>query len=281
MYMRPAAPRTIGGVLDDAIRLYRASFSHAWPLSLVSSLLSAIVGSYATLSSGALQAQALILSRSSGVNATVLAGNLARIQRVERSPAVWGSYLLLLLIWLAFQAAIVRRQDAVAEGREDSFGEALGYGVRHLPELVIGAVVFLLAIIVGFMLLVIPGIWVWGGLELWLVALCAEDLGPFAALGRSWKLIERHWWHTSTTIFIAGVIIWVLSFVGGLLAAVLTVAFRGDATLVLAISQLLGAAINVFTAPMLIAVMLSLFYDLKLRREGGDLAARVNRLQTT
>ena len=38
MYTRPTAPRAIGGVIDDAIRLYRASFRSCWPIALLSSI---------------------------------------------------------------------------------------------------------------------------------------------------------------------------------------------------------------------------------------------------
>src|SRR6185312_2273186 len=40
MYTRPTAPRSIGGVLDDAIRLYRAAFSRCWVLALGGGVLS-------------------------------------------------------------------------------------------------------------------------------------------------------------------------------------------------------------------------------------------------
>ena len=41
MYVQPAAPRPIGGVIDDAIKLYRASFRTCWPIALIASVVSA------------------------------------------------------------------------------------------------------------------------------------------------------------------------------------------------------------------------------------------------
>jgi hypothetical protein len=281
MYTRPAVPRSIGGVLDDAIRLYRASFPRVWPLSLICALLWAAVAVYATWSMGPLEVQSLsIRGASAATSAAAMAATFARFQRLEHSPALWGAYLLMMLIWLVFRAAIIRRQDAVAEDRQDSLGEALGYGVRHLPEIVVAAIVFCIVISVGFIVFIVPGLWLWGSLQLWLVALCAEDLGPFAALSRSWKLIERHWWRTSSALFVAFVIVWVIGLAEGLMVGLLSAAMRTETALVLAFSQLLGALLSVFTTPLITVVMLAIFYDLRLRREGGDLAARVNTLQT-
>ena len=41
MYVQPSAPRDIGGVIDDAIKLYRASFRTCWPIALIASVISA------------------------------------------------------------------------------------------------------------------------------------------------------------------------------------------------------------------------------------------------
>ena len=33
MYVKPTTPRSIGGILDDAIKLYRDAFAKSWPLA--------------------------------------------------------------------------------------------------------------------------------------------------------------------------------------------------------------------------------------------------------
>jgi hypothetical protein len=279
MYSRPAAPRSIGGVLDDAIRLYRASFVRCWPLSLAGAILVGLATLYSTMQMASLQIGVLRnVTPGAAPNMAAIATSMARLQRMWHSPLLWLSYLVVMAIWLVFRAAIMRRQDAVATNRDDSIGEAVGYAVRRLPEIIIAGIVFLIAITVGSLLFVIPGIWLWGALQLWLVALCLEDLGPFKALGRSWRLIDRHWWRTSTTVGVAVVIIFVLSLVEGVVVSAIGVALRADPAVVLAVSQLLAAVLSIFTMPMLTVAMLAIFYDLRLRREGGDLAARVSSL---
>src|SRR6202000_3204766 len=39
MYTQPTGPRSIGGVLDDGVRLYRESFRQIWPLLIVNAIL--------------------------------------------------------------------------------------------------------------------------------------------------------------------------------------------------------------------------------------------------
>jgi len=279
MYTRPTAPRSIGGVLDDAIRLYRASFSRVWMLSLSGAVLVGIVAVWQTRELAVLPLASLSGGGSSNASLAAMATLMARMSRMEHSPMLWVGYLLMLALWLLFAATIMRRQDAVANARADSLGETLVYGLRHLPILIIAGIVFSLVVFVGFMLLLVPGVWLWGYLQLWLVAAATEDLGPFAALGRSWKLIERHWWRTSATVFVAGIIVLVIGVVSATITSVAAVAFRGDLVMVLAFSQLLSAILNVFTTPMWTVAMVAIFNDLKLRREGGDLAARVSSLQ--
>jgi hypothetical protein len=62
--------------------------------------------------------------------------------------------------------------------------------------------------------------------------------------------------------------------VAGLLVAM---SLRDIATAELVI-QGVGIVANVFMLPMVPAVLLVMYRDLKLRREGGDLAARVGAL---
>lgn len=273
MYVQPTAPRPIGGVLDDAIRLYRASFARCWPLALVAAALTGALYFYVALRMGPVGGR--------GTNLAGLAAAMARLQVIERDPSVWGSYAIMMLVFLVVRGAIIARQNAVAIDREDSYGEALTIALARLPSMIVAVIAFGLALAIGWVLLVIPGIWVAGRLELWLVAMCAEELGPFQALGESWRLVERNWWRTVTTMGVAYIIVAVLSLTQALLAGVVVALLKGDSTTALMVGQTLSALITTFTAPMITAVGLAIFYDLRLRHEGTDLAARVRSVKRT
>jgi hypothetical protein len=46
-------------------------------------------------------------------------------------------------------------------------------------------------------------------------------------------------------------------------------------------NEILSAAARVLVTSMIPALMVAMYYDFKLRREGGDLAARAKLLQNT
>jgi hypothetical protein len=270
MYSLPTAPRPIGGVLDDAIRLYRASLSRCWLLAAVAGVLNAVASTYQTLTIGELAA-----TRSAQGAAAVV----SRIQAMEHSPGLWLSYLALLLVWLVIRAAIVIRQHAAAIGREDSIGSALASALRLLPNALITSIAWFVLICVGMVLLIVPGIWLWGMFQLWFVALYVEELGPVKALGRSWHLVERNWWRTTTVVSVALIIIAILGMTAGAVVGLFVALFHGNVASFTLATQLATGVISIFTTPLLTVVMLSIYYDLKLRREGGDLAVRLSSLQ--
>src|SRR5438105_109489 len=116
MYSRPTAPRTIGGVIDDAIRLYTASL-RAWLLPcVIGSALSGGLGLWVMLQFGA-RPGAIALQLTTG----------------GRPPLFWAGYAVLMLvsIWANFAVtgAIVR----VVRGEQPRNGEVLIASLRALP----------------------------------------------------------------------------------------------------------------------------------------------------
>ena len=271
MYALPTAPRPIGGVLDDAIRLYRASLGRCWGLALVAGLVSGAVNLYLQLQFGTF--------RVAGAAPQTAATLLSRMQAVERQPGVWLAYLAMIVVWLTLRAAIIARQHATAIGSEDSFGAALAFGLRRLPSIIIAGLIWMIVVGAGMVLLLIPGIWLWGRFELWLVACCVEELGPGMALGRSWQLTEHNWWRATTIMTVALIIVLVLSLTAGFAVGAVVGFSRGNVALFTLATQVLTGLVGIFTIPMLTVVMLAIYYDLKLRREGGDLAVRLSSLQ--
>jgi len=259
MIARAPAPGRIGGVLGDAVRLYRASFARCLPVALVGALFGAAAGWYPML-------------RMNGLKDTpaTLAGAMqamAQLQAMARAPGVWGSYGAAALIWLMVRGALLARQSAVASGRLDTFGSALAFALRRLPGMVLGALIWIAATGVGTLLLVIPGMWLGGQLQLWMVAMFAEDIGALRSLGRSWQLIEGNWWRTSTIVSITVLLTLVPSLFEGAGATIAIAVFRSPAATALIDMQLLSLLISVFTMPMVTVVMLAIYRDLTINRE--------------
>src|SRR5580692_9369414 len=88
MYVQPSAPRSIGGVLDDAFRLYTASLPKIWPLAVAAAVVLVIPNIFlglATLKSAALGPQAAL--------------------GMMKSPGLWLTYLLLIMLYLVLYTA--------------------------------------------------------------------------------------------------------------------------------------------------------------------------------
>jgi hypothetical protein len=261
MYVRPSAPRTTGGVLDDAISLYRHSFSSIWPLTLAAAVVSAIPGVFLGLQ--------LSQSRTGGSQA-VLA--------MMKGPSYWLTSAVMVLIYLAFYGALISALDAFAERGNTSLGEALGTGLKLLPRMVAVSLLVAIILMIGFVLLIIPGIYLWGIYQLAFVALVVERCGVLQSLGISRRLIKGYWWRSAVIITIAVVILIVFSLIGSLANGVAIAVFGFNAFATVLDQSIIGAVLNVFLFPLLPCFLLSMYYDLKLRHEGGDLSARVDAL---
>jgi len=258
MYARPSAPRPIGGVLDDAISLYRHSFSSVWPLTLAAAIVMAIPGVFLGLQ--------LVQARA--------AGSLA-VLAVMKTPVYWLTYAVIGLIYLAVHAALISMLDSFATRGQAPLGEALGLGVGLIPKLFGASLLVGLIVVIGFILLILPGIYWWGIYQLTFIVLIVERTGITQSMGASRRLIRGYWWRSATIITIAFIILLVLSLIGGV-ANGLVVGVFGFGTFAALLDQsVIGAALNVVLFPLLPCFLLSMYYDLKLRHEGGDLAARV------
>jgi hypothetical protein len=264
MYVRPASPQTIGGVLDDAIKLYRASFRACWPVAAAAAVIFGAVGAYLTLH---------MLGTVIGTTPTLQALN------VYRQSGVQLAYLADVLVRLAAYGAMLIYQNALAEGDgTPSMQEALGAMLGRLLPGVLATLLFWVIIAVGFILILIPGFYFLGVLCLWPACLFIGGAGPVRSLTMSSELISGYWWRTTTILTMAFILLMVVSWVvGGLVGAVVGLFSRDIVSLQLALQGVV-VVVSMFTLPMMPAVLVAIYRDLKLRREGSDLAARLGAL---
>jgi hypothetical protein len=281
MYVQPTAPRAIGGVIDDAIKLYRASFRTCWPIALIGSVVTAAISLY-------------LLSRFPAL-ATVRDPALMW-QMLKPSP-LWGWLLIPGIASLLLLGAVIACQNALAAGTGPmTVGVALATAFARLHWLLLAVLVGVIFIGFGVGIVLVPvvaasrvlavlawvilGIYLWGRLQLWMVAVFAEDAGTFRAMGVSWRLVGGHWWRSATILTVGIIIVLVISMLFGLVGNLIFVVVRVDRMSVLMGNQLITAVERVFVTPMMPAVLVAMYYDFKLRREGGDLAARTKSLRS-
>jgi hypothetical protein len=299
MYVRPSAPQSIGGVIDDAIRLYRHSFSRCWLIALVAAVLYGAV-----IFTVALEMPHHAAMRSQS------ADTLAAQQAIGREMG--GYFLLLAVVMMAFQGALIARQAAIARGDESAtLGSALATGFARLPTFILSAILLYLG--VGFcaflvvIVLVLPIGWIlnhqhllvrpvligavvtvmalsllylMGRLQLFMVAIFADRKGPKSSLTTSWHLTKGHWWRGIAILTVGMTIIMVLFLAASLVSELIAFLTHFNSTYRLIAGPLVLTVCYTFMYPMGPALTVSMYNDFRLRREGGDLAARVGALNS-
>jgi hypothetical protein len=98
------------------------------------------------------------------------------------------------------------------------------------------------------------------------------------ALGISWGLIEGHWWRAAMILTVGIIIVAVISVVFSTVGGLVFIVHPVDPMSLILDQEVITAVERVFVTPMIPAVMVAMYYDFKLRREGGDLAARTKSL---
>lgn len=267
MYTAPQAPQSIGGVIDGSIELFKASFRSCWQASLLYAVLGGAIGTWIQMRTIAV------------LGAAPASANPFDVLRVYRTPAYGAGSLLILLLTLLFNLMLIATIVDVARGREG--GNALsraGSVITWLPGVVIATILVALACGLGLVLFLIPGIYLAVRWSVWLVALADERRGAFAALGTSWRLVAGNWWRVTVVLFVAFVVVFVLTMVFGFLGGLLAGIFRADLVTTMLLTQVASAIGQVLYLPAISAALVAVYMDLKLRKDGVDLEARIGSL---
>jgi hypothetical protein len=204
------------------------------------------------------------------------------------------NYLLGSLAWLC----ITHQAVAVLHGERPSLRESILAGQSRLPALVgmnilQGLMMFVPAMLMVLMVAASPcmvflfPIAIAGWLYLyarWLVVvpgLVAQRWGPVEALRRSWSLTQDHVWRSIGYALLLGILGWlVLSLPQTVMQQALMFVAPVEAfVLVAAISFAISSIFQVVWVPLHSAALVLFYYDLRVRKEGYDLALRVERLE--
>jgi hypothetical protein len=218
----PARELTVGGVIGEAFEHYRA---HA----------------------GVLLGVAVVIFLISGIVQGVLNDTDSALLALLAS-------IVSLIAWTLYTGFVVSLVSDVRDGKRDfTVGELLSSASHAIVPLILNGILLAIGIAIGFVLLIIPGLYL---LTIWAVvapAIVAERRGPIEAFGRSYELVKGHGW----TVFGAIVVAFLILVAFGILFAAIGGAIAG---LVGAI--VLGVLANVLAAPFAALVASVLFFDL-------------------
>ena len=264
----PETPENIGGVLDAGIRLYRAHFS----------LLTRI----AALFFGAGLAINLFAVLALGVNFMPSDPTTATPGELYTPPVIGFSLVGFFVSTLAY-AALFRQLQACASGTTLTVSESVRQGLSRMIPLTVSLVLYILLVGAGFLLLVIPGIWLATAAGFTLI-FAADDSGPVAAIRQSFRLVHGHWWRTTAVFAVIFLLVFVVSFVFGALPGAVAGfnAAAGDEVPMRTfqlISMIGNAVASTFMIPIGFSMTYAAYHDLKLRKSGEDLESRLGTLE--
>ncbi len=258
MYQPLKEPASLSHVLDNGFRLFGAAFTRIWALALLGALVP------------------FLLFFPIGFFGASFGNQLGPALAILIIPMA----ILAVAISIGCMGAIIARLDAIAQGQELGFGAALKLGVRRSPILFASLLLYMLAISLGMLLLIIPGLYLMISLMLCTYLIMVEKSGPIEALKRSYRLVQGNWWRTMAALMVPTVLMMTVMGLAQMLVVMVSIPFGEEAVaMTMLISQGVNIIVQVIATPLIYAMVLALYYDLRLRKEGDDLEARIESIE--
>jgi hypothetical protein len=147
----------------------------------------------------------------------VWGGYLADGGDAEPSTAAsWASLALgTVVIPPLVTALLVVVVQALARAQEPTVGAALRLAAPRLPAALGAVVLYSLGVALGFVALVVPGVWLSVRWYFGAQAAVVDGLGPVDALRRSAEVVETRWWRTFGVLLAFGLLIAVFGALAG------------------------------------------------------------------
>jgi hypothetical protein len=155
-----------------------------------------------------------------------------------------------------FTGFVVRLVEDVRDGRRDqTVGDLFSSAMPAILPLVGFGIIFGVAVGIGLVLLIVPGLIL---LTIWSLgppAIVVERAGVFGAFGRSYELVRGESW----SVFGALVVVWIIVIAVGIVLGLIATPIGDGATVVAAVLA------NVLTAPVFALAVSVMYFD----RGGG------------
>lgn len=263
-------PLSVGETLDVALKLYRGNAVSLWqivasviiPLEIINVIVRRVTlpgdvfvhnGQLYTFTTGG----------SSSTSGTVALLLVALLGLFGQLLAHGATFKLLLDGYL---------------GRVTDVGQSFAFASHRVLSLLWLSIIATIAIVIGFILIVIPGVWLLISFSVAVPVLMLEGLKGTAALTRSMDLVRTRWWATFGRLLSVLLMYVVALFVIGLIATAIE---RGlsvtNVTLFVLIGGIFQGLILIFVTPFVAAAIVVIYIDLRVRKEALDIELLASR----
>ncbi|GHF23779.1 membrane protein [Amycolatopsis deserti] len=271
----PLRPLSVGEILDGAITTMRRHPA----LVFGSSAVVAVIGAVLQL----LASRYLLPDFQSLQNLSPAATDQqvqdAALRALGDSAIVIGVSVIITVLTQTFLSGFLTVVIGKAVlGRPVTFGEAMAEARPRFLPLLGATIIYVIAVAVGSLLCVVPGIWLYTLLGLTTPALVLERARVGQSLKRSASLVSGSWWRCFGILLLAGLIASVLAYLIDIpfsLGAGGTDVLTGEAVpsgwgalLIIAVGQVISQTI---VQPFAANTTALLYIDQRMRKEGMDL----------
>lgn len=253
MFSLPNDTQSIGQVLDHGVKLFILGFKDVIGLSFLANLLFLLPN--------------LLLSNTGA--------------DVSTAHLVTGiiAFAICLPIGLIIFLSIVHRLWGIAHNDTQQISVSLKNSLSCIIAVIVASILYIMIIGLGFVLLIIPGVILSLSLFFYSYCILLEGDGIVESLKHSRQLVKNNWWRTAMIMTVASLILGGLYVLFGVVLSFTVLQdFEGfingevDTLWIDIGSSLIGAV----SGPLFTSISVMLFYDLKMRNEGGDIQQRID-----
>jgi hypothetical protein len=258
--------RSAGEIIDAAMKLYFARWKTFIPVAAIFMIpyaaASAIFGTYA---------QADLEDNPAFTDPDVVP-TFSDLAPIFVPAMVIG--LVALLLYPVVAAAISWAAARIYMGEDPSVGQIISFAFSKLGSLILVSILTGLAVMGGFILLIIPGLIFLVRFMLAPTVVVVENGRGREAMKRSWNLVKGFFWKVVGITLLAGIITAIVEAVASLPFTFAASYFMANDNLVpAALLAFIGSAISgALLTPFGVIVQVLLYFDLRIRKEGLDLS---------
>lgn len=196
-------PRSFGDSLSDLIGM----LGKVWRPLLLPALFSSVIvaaASYLILDrTGALDVIDLTLNNPESFQ-TLSEDQFFDLMIVMGRGFVWVALVSVVLYGFLYLVAARAVAGVVAE--QPSTAPVASTALRLFLPWLAAMILTYIGVALGFLLLIIPGVWLGISLSMTTPVIAIEEKGPIPAIRRSYELVKGHWWETLGFLLLVGLI---------------------------------------------------------------------------
>ena len=271
-YAPQLRPLGIGETLDAAIKIFTRNFKALVICATVVVVPLQIVAALVRLS--ALPNSGTTTTTTSGTTTSVDTGALG----LQLAALLVTTAVLLLAQLLATAACMKASSDAYLGQKADA-PSSLQFAARRLPSLLWLGLLVGVPTFIGFMLCIAPGLWLLASWAVAVPALLIEGARGTKAIGRSWTLVRGRRWPILGVLLLAYLLSTVLSSILGV-GVLGASGFDTNSVTYVVLSTISSAITTSLTVPVYATIVALIYFDLRVRHEGFDLALLARQVGT-